>query len=121
LPAKIVVTPYRGGSRVTLVGTSGKELLSSEVFHEPRAKGATVRSLKSLLGDAVTVEDHTVGTARASTKTATKGARQTAPAATQTRPAATKRTRSRAATKVGSRSMDGAASSEEQEITAETV
>jgi hypothetical protein len=67
LPAKIVVTPYRGGSRVTLVGTSGKELLSSEVFHEPRAKGATVRSLKSLLGDAVTVEDHTVGTARATT------------------------------------------------------
>ena len=64
MPAKIVVTAHRGGSRVALVGTSGKELLSSQVFHEPRAKGATVRSLKALLGDDVKVEDHTLaGTA----------------------------------------------------------
>lgn len=64
MPAKIVVTPHRGGSRVALVGASGKELLSSKTFREPRAKGATVRSLKSLLGAEVIVEDHTVGNGR---------------------------------------------------------
>lgn len=60
LPAKIVVTPYRGGSRVSLIGVSGRELLTSKVFHEPRAKGATVRSLRGLLGDNVEVDDRTV-------------------------------------------------------------
>jgi hypothetical protein len=43
-----------------LIGPSGKELLSSELFREPRAKGATVRALKSLLGSGVTVEDNTL-------------------------------------------------------------
>jgi hypothetical protein len=43
-----------------LIGPSGKELLSSELFREPRAKGATVRALKSLLGSQVTVEDNTL-------------------------------------------------------------
>ncbi len=64
MPAKIVVTAQKGGSRVALVGTSGKELLASEVFREPRAKGATVRALKGLLGEGVVVEDHTVTVAR---------------------------------------------------------
>jgi hypothetical protein len=65
VPAKIVVKPYRGGSRVSLVGSSGKELLASSVFKEPRAKGATLRALKGLLGDDVVVEDHTVASAKA--------------------------------------------------------
>lgn len=60
MPGKILVTSQRGGSRVTLIGPSGKELLSSELFREPRAKGATVRALKSLLGSQVTVEDKTL-------------------------------------------------------------
>ena len=58
--AKLVVTKSRGGSKITLVGTSGTELLSSKVFTEPRGKGATLRSLKGLLGENITVEDRTV-------------------------------------------------------------
>jgi hypothetical protein len=60
LPAKILVTNQSGGSRVTLIGSSGKQLLASELFAEPRAKGATVRALKGLLGSEVTVEDNTL-------------------------------------------------------------
>jgi hypothetical protein len=78
LPAKIVVTAQKGGSRVALVGTSGKELLASEVFREPRAKGATVRALKGLLGDGIVVEDHTVTVARAGRAAPTNGAAKTA-------------------------------------------
>ena len=59
LPAKLVVTARKGGTQISLVGTSGTELLSSVIFREPRAKGATVRALKGLLGENVTVEDHT--------------------------------------------------------------
>lgn len=81
MPAKIVVTAQKGGSRVALVGTSGKELLASEVFREPRAKGATVRALKGLLGDSVVVEDHTVTVARAArTNGAAKAASDGGPA-----------------------------------------
>ena len=57
--AKLVVSKARGGSRITLVGTSGTELLSSKVFTEPRGKGATLRSLKGLLGENIVVEDQT--------------------------------------------------------------
>lgn len=57
--AKLVVTKSRGGSKITLVGPSGTELLSSKVFIEPRGKGATLRSLKGLLGENIAVEDHT--------------------------------------------------------------
>ena len=78
MPAKIVVTAQRGGSRVALVGTSGKELLSSQVFSEPRAKGATVRSLKALLGDDVKVEDHTLAAQAAPTKSTSNGAAKAA-------------------------------------------
>lgn len=60
MPAKIVVTNQTGGSRVTLIGSSGKQLLASELFGEPRAKGATVRALKGLLGSQVIVEDNTL-------------------------------------------------------------
>jgi hypothetical protein len=60
VPAKLVVTALNGGSRIALVSKSGKELLASVVFSEPRAKGATLRSLKTLLGADVVVEDHTV-------------------------------------------------------------
>ena len=56
LPAKIVVTESKGGSRISLLGASGKELLGSSVFTEPRAKGATLRALRGLLGEVV-VED----------------------------------------------------------------
>jgi hypothetical protein len=63
---------------VALVGTSGKELLASEVFREPRAKGATVRALKGLLGDSVVVEDHTVTVARAGRTANTNGAAKAA-------------------------------------------
>ena len=78
MPAKIVVTAQKGGSRVALVGTSGKTLLASEVFREPRAKGATVRALKGLLGDGVVVEDHTMTVARAARAAHTNGAAKTA-------------------------------------------
>jgi len=73
MPAKLVVTARKGGSRISLVGTSGKELLGSVVFTEPRAKGATLRALKGLLGGDIVVEDHTV---------APISPRKTAPAAT---------------------------------------
>jgi hypothetical protein len=62
--AKLVVTAHEGGSRIALVGASGKELLASVVFSEPRAKGATLRSLKGMLGDAIIVEDHTLASPR---------------------------------------------------------
>ena len=61
--AKLVVTKSKGGSKITLVGTSGTELLSSKVFTEPRAKGATIRSLKGLLGENIALEDHTAASA----------------------------------------------------------
>lgn len=58
--AKLVVTKARGGSKITLIGASGTELLSSKIFSEPRGKGATLRSLRGLLGDDIVVEDETV-------------------------------------------------------------
>ncbi len=64
MPAKIVVSERKGGSRVSLVGPSGKELLASKVFHEPRAKGATLRALKAVLGGDIVVEDHTLAPRR---------------------------------------------------------
>lgn len=80
--AKLVVTKSRGGSKITLVGTSGTELLSSKVFTEPRGKGATIRSLKGLLGEKITVEDHTTDSAPKSVpaprSSAARAARRTA-------------------------------------------
>ena len=64
MAAKLVVTARKGGSRIALVGASGKELLASVVFTEPRAKGATLRSLKGMLGEDIVIEDHTLSTPR---------------------------------------------------------
>jgi hypothetical protein len=83
--AKLVVTQSKGGSRIALVGASGTELLSSKVFTEPRGKGATLRSLKGLLGEGIVVEDHT-----------TNGTSQPAPVAATTRPARRGRTSAKA-------------------------
>jgi hypothetical protein len=98
LPAKIVVTAQKGGSRVALVGTSGKELLASEVFREPRAKGATVRALKGLLGESVVVEDHTVTVARPGRAAHTNGAAKTASDSGPAKAAAARSRRTRTAT-----------------------
>ena len=59
MPAKLVVIARDGGSQISLVGASGKALLTSVVFTEPRAKGATLRALKGMLGDNVVVDDRT--------------------------------------------------------------
>lgn len=71
MPAKLIVTTQKGGSQVALIGPSGKQLLTSVIFREPRAKGATVRALKSLLGEQVTVEDSSRATG--ATSMATRG------------------------------------------------
>jgi hypothetical protein len=63
VPAKLVVTARDGGSQISLVGASGKALLTSVVFTEPRAKGATLRALKGMLGDNVVVDDRTPSSA----------------------------------------------------------
>ena len=73
MPAKIVVSERKGGSRVSLVGPSGKELLASKVFHEPRAKGATLRALKAVLGGDIVVEDHTLAPRRGGARKAVNG------------------------------------------------
>lgn len=59
MPAKLVVTATTKGSRIALLGSSGKQLLASAEFTEPRAKGATLRALRGILGEDVTVEDNT--------------------------------------------------------------
>ena len=71
MPAKIVVTSVKGGSQISLHGSSGKQLLSSVVFAEPRAKGATLRALKGLLGE-TSVEDNTIRGPQRATAAATK-------------------------------------------------
>jgi hypothetical protein len=83
MAAKLVVTKARGGTRIALVGASGTELLSSKVFTEPRAKGATLRALKGLLGEGVVVDDQTVvdttkAVAAASSRRATARVKPTA-------------------------------------------
>lgn len=90
MAAKLIVTTTKGGSRITLVGTSGTELLTSKVFTEPRGKGATLRSLRGLLGDDVIVEDQTLSTARKATEPAAPSGRKAVAAAPAT---ASRRTR----------------------------
>jgi hypothetical protein len=48
------------------------------VFSEPRAKGATLRSLKSLMGEDVVVEDHTLSSPTRTASARTTSARKTA-------------------------------------------
>jgi hypothetical protein len=82
--AKLVVTARRGGTQIALVGASGAELLASKVFSEPRAKGATLRSLKALMGEDVVVEDHTLSSPARNTPTRKPTARRSKPAAKPT-------------------------------------
>jgi pyruvate/2-oxoglutarate dehydrogenase complex dihydrolipoamide acyltransferase (E2) component len=89
MAAKLIVTTARGGSRITLVGTSGTELLTSKVFTEPRGKGATLRSLKGLLGEDIVVEDRTTVASRRGADAAAKAAVEE-PAATAKPAAAAK-------------------------------
>lgn len=90
MPAKLVVTATAKGSRIALLGSSGKQLLASAVFTEPRAKGATLRALRGLLGDDVTVEDNTtVASARKGSPAPVNGS------VTAVKPAATQKPRSR--------------------------
>lgn len=61
---KLVVSGSPKESRIALVGRTGKELLASPTFTEPRARGATLRSLKKILGSEVIVEDSTTASGR---------------------------------------------------------
>jgi hypothetical protein len=61
---KLVVSGSSKESRIALVGRTGKELLASATFTEPRAKGATLRALKKILGNEVVVEDSTTANGR---------------------------------------------------------
>jgi hypothetical protein len=56
---KLVVSGSSKESRIALVGQTGKELLASTTFTEPRAKGATLRALKKILGPDVYIQDST--------------------------------------------------------------
>ena len=62
---KLVVSGSSKESRITLVSRTGKELLSSATFTEPRAKGATLRALKKILVPDVIIEDSTTPIGRA--------------------------------------------------------
>jgi hypothetical protein len=70
---KLVVSGSSKESRIALVGRTGKELLTSATFTEPRAKGATLRALKKIFGSDVVVEDSTTNgrPAKAETDSAT--------------------------------------------------
>jgi hypothetical protein len=56
---KLVVSGSSKESRIALVGQTGKQLLVSATFTEPRAKGATLKALKKILGPDVSIEDST--------------------------------------------------------------
>jgi hypothetical protein len=62
--SKLVVSGSSRESRIALVGATGNELLVSETFTEPRARGARLRALKKILGTDVTIEDSTTTTRR---------------------------------------------------------
>jgi hypothetical protein len=64
---KLVVSGSSKESRIALVGQTGKELLASATFTEPRAKGATLRALKKVLGPDVQIEDSTTASRQRST------------------------------------------------------
>jgi hypothetical protein len=53
----LVVSGSSKQSRIALVGQTGKELLVSATFTEPRARGATLRALKKILGADVMIAD----------------------------------------------------------------
>ena len=107
MAAKLVVTASKGGSRIALVGASGTELLTSRVFSEPRAKGATLRSLKGMLGENIVVEDHTLAGPRGdnggTAKEAAKSARAKAPKGRPAAPTGSARAAAGGETKAASR------------------
>lgn len=103
MAAKLVVTASKGGSRISLVGTSGTELLGSKIFDEPRAKGATLRSLKSLLGEDIVVEDYTLSDGRASRLAKPSAAPVDAPEAIVETPAESPKPRASAKTGAGAK------------------
>ena len=96
MAAKLVVTARRGGSQIALVGASGAELLASKVFSEPRAKGATLRSLKALMGEDIVVEDHTLSSPVRKPVTRKPTARTAKRSVKPARATVRRRTRSRA-------------------------
>ena len=96
MAAKLVVTARKGGSQIALVGASGAELLASKVFSEPRAKGATLRSLKALMGEDIVVEDHTLSSPARKPVTRKPTARTTKRVVKPVRSTVRRRTRTRA-------------------------
>jgi hypothetical protein len=87
---KLVVSGSSKESRIALVGQTGKELLASATFTEPRAKGATLRALKKVLGPDVYIEDSTIRSRRRSTPGAAAQTITANTAAAIPRPAAKK-------------------------------
>lgn len=59
MAGKLLVTDTGNGSQIQLLGARGQPLMMSQVFTEPRAKGATVRAVRGILGEDVPVEDRT--------------------------------------------------------------
>jgi hypothetical protein len=96
---KLVVTTTKGGSKITLIGSSGTPLLTSKVFSEPRGKGATLRALKGLLGEGVAVDDQTLPareTAPSTVTTRRRTTRSTGSARTRRSATSSAKTRTRA-------------------------
>jgi hypothetical protein len=87
---KLVVSGSSKESRIALVGQTGKELLTSATFTEPRAKGATLRALKKVLGPDVDIEDSTIRSRPRSTPGAASKTIEAKTAAVVSRPAAKK-------------------------------
>jgi hypothetical protein len=99
---KLVVSGSSEESRIALIGRTGKELLVSTTFSEPRAKGATLRALKKILGDDVAIEDRTTTNRRSAKPVAADGSSAatvavTAPPAAKQTAAAAHRVRQRPA------------------------
>jgi hypothetical protein len=93
---KLVVTATKGGTKITLIGSSGTPLLTSKVFSEPRGKGATLRALKGLLGEGVAVDDQTLPARQTALTTVTTRRRATSTARTRKPATSTAKTRKRA-------------------------
>ena len=87
---KLVVSGSSKESRIALVGRTGKELLASTTFTEPRAKGATLRALKKILGADVAIEDSTTTTRRPAKPLAAARDRRATTAAVAAKPASKK-------------------------------
>jgi hypothetical protein len=93
---KLVVSGSSKESRIALVGQTGKELLGSATFTEPRAKGATMRALKKILGADVIIEDSTTTTRKAAKPVVKATAVAAKPAAKKTAAAVRSRRQSSA-------------------------